>query len=513
MSALDCTAQSNAELINLTTHSSKTPTVRAIRHYQMGSSHNYQRNGDEIVKLTVDLAAKSQYPDSHIKRGFDFEAAIQKSDDTESIPRAKALGMSLIGLFRDLNQFSQEAKKIGKKNPFLSYRSQGGLFLGADGEVEEFSKLNNGAIKIHVNSHYIDIIHKAMDSGFQIVFQNSGTPVQGLENGRVQQLFEIDSSREFHGSARYYPLPIHKEYQSCSDLVYRWIKMIVEKSGVTNAIWIGTQEPEHTLGYPNGNHSPKEGMNNLRNYAIFWSLLAKRLSGDGLLVGALQNNMATKLAGKSKYYLSLKELSDQHVPLDFFSIQNYQNYEESPPTKEIILSARNALAQFPEYKSTKILFNRYEPISSKYDNKSHNVSSAIVEALISEKQILNHSDTIYGYLIWIGWKEAQWEKLFGFLNSMPSTRLDVMGTSVDFIDAFAYGDAKSFSIAIWNSGKSDKNIFLRMINMPAEYCQGSASAIKGSGKDVTLTTLECSSKGIGPFTLSKDEYILISIRD
>jgi hypothetical protein len=462
------------------------------------------------VQLTVDLAAKSKFPDSHIKRGFDFDAAIQRREPLDSIPKAKALGMSMIGIFRDLNQFSSTTPQHNKE-PFVSYRSRGGAFLGADGEPEEFCHGPNGGIQTRVNSYFLQVIHAAIENDLQIVFQNSGSPVCGLDGGRVQQLFKLDPKREFHGSARFYPIPIREQYQLYSDAVYRWIKMVAKQSGVKNAIWIGTQEPEHTLGFPNGKHSPQGGIKNVEDYAALWSHLAKSLSADGLLVGGLQNNMAIKLAGKNKYYLSLEAMAKHQAPLDFLTIQNYQNYKESPPTWEIISSAKEALARFPEYKAKKILFNRYEPISPDFDNKDHNTSGAIVQALISEKQILNHAEDIYGYLIWIGWQKPQWEKMLGFLNSMPAQRRDLDGGQNGGVDGFVFADQNSCSIAIWNSGKTNQELSLKLKNIPMAYANQSIKAIKGSGANIQDTTLLINAGKIDSITLENNEYLLLSL--
>ena len=213
------------------------------------------QNGKDLL-LALDCNAKSGFPDSNIKRGFLFKAAIKKRSSTDIIAKAKELGMRIVALDYDLNQYDEHAPK---ESPFISYRSRGPDFFGADGEIENFSLDQNRNIQIHVNSFYLEVVKTAIENNLQIVFQNSGSPVCGQNDGSVQQLFKLDPERKWNGGARYYPIPVREQYNLYADVVYRWIRSVIDQSGVKNAICIGTQEPEHTIGLPSVEKNKSKG--------------------------------------------------------------------------------------------------------------------------------------------------------------------------------------------------------------------------------------------------------------
>lgn len=405
--------------------------------------------------LTVDLEASSPYPEDHLKRGYVLQGAVAQINDdyVYSIRKSRQLGNDLIGIFRDVNQFAHKVL-------FRSYRSQGPGFFGADGQPEEFA-LEDGTIRIRANPQFLKMCRMARDGGMQLVIQVHGTPVEGLDDGSVRQLFTLDPKRAYHGQARYYPIPVEAEFPLLVETLHRWMGQITAAVGAPDTIWLGTQEPEHTLGFPGGVKDDNFRHQNLKDYIHLWSMLADVLHADGQLTGAIQNN-AGQNSGE-KFRAAVRELAAQGCSIDFFSIQNYSGQNNA----RILREAFEALDSQPAYRGKPVIFHRYQPGIEV--ERCFTTTAGLVEVLSCEKVLLDHADRVHGYNLHTFSRGSEYgENLLGFLNQMPPVRKTIAGLG-EGIDGFAFAGNGTVCIALWNSSEATVQLDLNLRNGASSF--------------------------------------------
>ena len=456
-------------------------------------------NADSI-ELSINLSATSSKPDARIKRGYVLQGAVAKTSDDylDAIRKSKQLGNELVGIFRDINQFQHNAL-------FESYRSRGGTHFGANGEAEEFS-LVDGAIQTRLNSQFLEMCRLARGGGMQIIFQLAGTPVEGLDDGSVRQLFTLDPNREYHGSARYYPIPVESEFDLYAETVADWARKLVEATGASDAIWVGTQEPEHTLGFPGGVKTQEFRFTNLADYTRLWKRLSDKLQAEGWLTGGMQNNAGAQSG--EKFLASIDALHANECSIDFLTIQNYSGGDN----ERIIREALEALNSKIGYENAKILFHRYQP-SDLPSNTQFGTAEGVARILQAEEVLFDHANAIYGYCIHTAAKGHEMtEHLLAFLNSLPRMRKDVESDNEN-LGAFAFADEEQVSVAIWNVGTESSDISLELSGGSIAY--PTIHVAHGSGKSQSPYAGYHWDAEIGlldQITLSPNEYLFINLR-
>ena len=233
----------------------------------------------------------SSEPEVDIKRGYILRDAVSRRDEKTiaKIKQSARLGMKMIALPKDLNQFDAQYRKSGVKNYCRAYRSKGEEYFGGDGQREEFRA--NGSI--HINTDYLEICETARDAGLQLVIQMTGLPSEGRDDGSVVHLVPADSKRRFFHRARFYALPAPEAYEENAQLQFTYIKTLQEELKVDDIIWCGNQEPSHTAGYPGGKQTREGNTENIRDYVKVWSPVARLLAKNKMLCGGVQLNQAS----------------------------------------------------------------------------------------------------------------------------------------------------------------------------------------------------------------------------
>ncbi len=451
----------------------------------------------ENIDLKIDLTAKSSRPEAYLKRGYVLQGAVAKTDESylDAIRKSKELGNELVGIFRDLNQFHHKVL-------FKSYRVRGQDHFGANGEREEFV-LVDGKIETRINSQFLEMCRLAREGDMQIIVQLAGTPVEGLEDGEVRQLFTLDANRKYHGNARYYPIPVEAEFDLYAAVLKDWAKKLVEAADAEDTIWVGTQEPEHTLGFPGGIKTQEFRHTNLADYTRLWSRVSSAFRAEGWLTGGMQNNAG--LRSGAKFLASIKELYANSCPIDFFSIQNYSGeYNE-----RILREALRALRSKPGYENAKILFHRYQP-HSMAPNTLFRTAEGIAHILKAEEVLLDNADKVYGYAIHTAAKgQKLTERLLYFLNHMPRVRKEVFGDTKK-VGAFASADESKVSVAVWNLGSKSADITLQLQEVANVY--SNVNVAHGSGKKQRPHaghSWDADKNLLNGITLGPKEYLLI----
>lgn len=458
--------------------------------------------------IKVDFS-DSGLPVLDIKRGYILRDAINSSNSKiKSDLQAYAdMGMQLVALPKDLNQFDANWGSNPQGDYFRSYRSMGSQYFGGNGEKEEFSRNQDGGIDVHINSQYLELCEMARDLGFQMIIQCSGVPVEGKSNGSVEHLFPLDSRRSFHGSARYYPLPATNNYDANGTTIFEWMKLLHDKLAVSNTIYAGNQEPSHTTGYFNGTQTEAATIQNLTVYPAIWKPTANKLKNTGMLSAVSQLNEV------SKYYdSSLQSITEKGVPFDYYSIQNYMAQRNS----KILADVKSALEKYDIPLHKKVLFNRYDYGATnklKTNEERFATAQGIIAFLESELILCDYADMVYGYCFFTGAQNYKMmNSVLTFLNNMPQARKRLSGIP-EGLKYIASANENKVSIVLWNPGDEHYVFNLDTTN----GADASTNLIIEKGTETNLmpitspTTSDSSFKEITGLRLNSQEFLLITI--
>lgn len=111
----------------------------------------------------------------------------------------------------------------------------------------------------------------------------------------------------------------------------RWALDVEEEDGEEiRSIWLGTQEPSHTVGFlSDGNggfiKNTEEKRKNIELYLDTWKNTANTLSEQGFKVGGLQLNGSNV----DDYDYTLSLMRAKNISMDYFSIQQYRAEENN----------------------------------------------------------------------------------------------------------------------------------------------------------------------------------------
>jgi hypothetical protein len=480
----------------------------------MACDNKAQKSGIPEPAPTLEAVATIDFSESglpvlDIKRGYILKPSIDRLNTRimEELQAYPNMGMQLVALPKDLNQFDENWKTNAHGDYFRSYRSQGNSYFGSDGEMEEFRRNAEGGIDVHINSKYLELCRTARHIGLQLIVQCSGVPVEGKDDGSVEHLFPLDDRRSFHGSARYYPLPAPGYYEANANVIFEWMKKLHDELGGGNTIYAGNQEPSHTTGYFNGTQTDVASIQNLQVYPAIWKPIALKLHREGMLSAVSQLNEV-----HGHYDPSIESITSKEVPMDYYSIQNYK-----ARNNQVILAAvKSALEKYGLTTSKKVLFNRYDygDLPGLTTNEHRfGTSSGIIAFLESELVLCDYADMVYGYCFFTGGQNYEMmNSVFTFLNGMPQLRKKILNIP-DGLKYIASADEKRVSTVMWNSG--DNNCTFDFDASGAGSGTAELSILKGSGSELLQyrpASWSPASKKMSGINLGGKEFILITLQ-
>ena len=331
---------------------------------------------------------------------------------------------------------------------------------------------------------------RAHNKGMTVFAQCSGTP----------DAFNIDTKYKYHGKANYYPLPVPGQFNLFANKVSAWMN---NANAVAPSIWLGTQEPDHTLGYVNGVQTQAGNLTNIKRYADLWARVAKKLNGKS---GAMQLNEASHISkGDTHPALAANSLNQHNSPINYYSVQNYKAEQNAT----VVPNAKKALNLLP---TNKIMFNRYGYRKDWNSTTRFARSKGIVELLKAEKVLLNNSDKVVGYcLMHQGFSNYAMAGSVGkFLNEMPGNRRETI-ISGNGINAFATSNNNKLRIAVWNNGSTSQTVNIK-VNGGA-WKKASLNILRGNGSSVNTVnaTYNANTGAISGFNLSGKAFALIRL--
>ena len=472
------------------------------------------------AQVTLNVDYNNNLTPATLERGYLLEAAIDqdKPDFDSKLQQMKGLGCTLVTLPRDLNQYNTNWPNDGKY--YLSYRSKGGNYFGADGQSEEFKTNASGGIVVDANDDFVNICKSAKNKGLRPIIQMSGTPVFGKNNGNVNQLFNLDPTRKFHESARFYALPAPGDYQKVANALGTWMQQIKNATGANNIIWAGHQEPSHTPGYPDtnndgiGDQTNEESKKNTKQYVKAWKPVAKKVKDLGVGTSAgIQLNQSPK-----EHADAIKALADNKVPMNFYSVQMYRS-QDNQQILDLVISN---LDKYAHTSGKKIVFNRYDtyrrkgdPLRNAFNDKTVRFNSAkgLVRYFEDEQVLLDHADRMLGYALFKGaFGQPMMDKVMKFMTSMPTKRKKVTGLGSG-LGGWVTATQNDMYMVLYNTG-AKKTVKVNLNNFPNTYGSHQMNSRRGSGtqlKGFSGPNWNPSTKKITNIVIKKNEFFLIQL--
>ena len=389
--------------------------------------------------------------------------------------------------------------------------------------LDMFYKNNDGSRGSRVDADLTAIRKYAKNNkGLELIMQVSGGPYYGtLKVGRSnEQRFRDQSVFNYPNNQNYgpgavggnlFPLPVPNQQAAFGNLLGNWMRK-VENAFDGDTIWIGTQEPTHTLGFPNGNKSKAAKEANVRDYVSVWKNITSKIRGyKGAKTAGLQYNSGTSFIA----YI-LNQLRSQNVKVDYISYQSYRSDEFNKSMLNTTRTSMNTAANKAHFKGTKVLFNRYSYWKDQSNNETKfNRSQGIIRFLNAEQALANNSDLVYGYVIQQGTmgKGYMLEAVMKFLQTMPAARKTA--STQQGLKVIAAGNTNQIKIAVWNPSTVNRTVEIKINNAPAAIKNSNMSVMVGNGANYQSKNANRTSSGssvtIKGFSLPKKAFALISL--
>jgi hypothetical protein len=349
--------------------------------------------------------------------------------------------------------------------------------------------------------------------------QISGTPYAFPEAG-LDPNYEVVCGATGH----YYPLPARG---GSTAVVRKSLESLIDdlSSSAPAAVWIGTQEPSHTLGYStsfdSGNgcaNVPASKinsaiMNNINRYISYWAPIAQHLRAKHLSSGGIQLN-----AGNSDVYNSTAgAIIDAQMPLDYFTIQDYS---PSAAVTQAMYGAYQRFQQNPAYAEVKIMIDRY---GISLTGNEYGTASGIIKFLQDEGELMPYADMLYGYAVQTtGLRSTSpvpslLPQVMEWLQKAPAPLRPLASTTSD-LQAFALvqkGPVPRAYVAVWNvSASASYTASVALKGLNGSFNLSNLRILKGSRNQlVPLATSGITVNGdtVSDLALNSNEFLLISL--
>jgi len=320
-------------------------------------------------------------------------------------------------------------------------------------------------------------------AGVPTFVQLSGTP----RAAPATWLDDQDYVSRESASGNFYPLPRAANVASVQRAIIDAILATEKKPGLGGNVWIGTQEPTHTIGFspvatdgstacaaPRG-ASPEEKLecrkNNIRRFIAYWRPIAKALRRNSIKVGGIQLNSHDR----DLYVFAADELIATQTPIDTFTIQRYSSFDDIVPRAH---EAYERFQRAPGYENVKIAFTRYSFDNNQTaDSRLDYFTSAagMVQLLADEHEIMSHAAMMEGYAYQTSGilePTSLAPTVMAWLQTAPAPlRATTVTNAAPGIDAIALvrtGNAPHASVAVWNRGAATQDVALVLQRRP--YC-------------------------------------------
>lgn len=344
--------------------------------------------------------------------------------------------------------------------------------------------------------------------------QLSGTPAAFSDylDGNYKNLCSANGN--------FYPLPVTGTPTLVAQVALAtWAKAL--DAAFPGAIWIGTQEPTHTLGFydvssdscasPTPQQRSDGETNNVLRYINYWGPVAQALHQAGMKVGGVQMNAANT----ADYGYAADQIIAGKVPLDYFTIQDYA---PSAALNKVLYDAYLKLIQVPQYQNVKVIFDRYgtAKTSGGYAN-----AKGVIGFLQAESALMPYADMVYGYNVeaaGVVGNSTILPPVLQWLQQAPAPLRPLTSTTSD-LQAFALVQAGAPSkayVAIWNVSATNSTYTTSVVlnGFSGQFKGKPPTVLKASGTSISVVNdpnISLSGNTLSGLTLNAGEALLISI--
>lgn len=281
-----------------------------------------------------------------------------------------------------------------------------------------------------------------------------------------------------------------------------------------HSIWLGHQEPAHTLGFIDNIETDDAKELNIRRFVDYWKPIASSLRAAGAKVGGIQNNSSN---ANHFYTYTTNYLKQQNVKLDYLTFQFYL-WGDRADLDSAVATLDSYNQKFP---GTKMIINRgmWQKVCCSTRQEAVSTSKGMIAFLNGEKNYMDYADKIYAYL----WDDNRTDlnlmefKVAKWLNKVMSPYRRPLTGLPSGVDGFLTGGINKATSALWNTSDATQTITLKLNN--TSFTEQKILIVhKGSGSDYTLLSgagapvWDSATKTIGPITLAKDEFVLITLQ-
>ena len=475
----------------------------------------------ESVTISVDCGAQDAAITNQVtyRRGFVQPIDSSNTNVDANLPAIMASESNLISAVLDLNSTAE-----GNRNLFVS--AKGTLTPNGD---ERF-----------LSDNLQKICNLGSIPRLPAIVQVSGVP-SAAPVSWLDQLWYV--SRET-ATGNFYPLPVPKKISTVQNAVADFI--VQQDRRVPGNIWIGTQEPTHTLGflsnlnvYPGLSDIPlvcadaqdtHEGnlvcrQHNIRRYISYWKPIAEKLYQHGIKVGGIELNSHDT----SLYGWAADEIIRSGMHIDYFTIQRYSSNENlMQHAHDAYLKFQAARGSHMGYENVKVAFDRYSYDNGQTGGLSKDYfprSKGMVDFLHNENEIMQYAEMMYGYsyqITALTMKDSIFPSVLQWLQRAPTPYRPVkFSLPVPGLEAFALvstGPAPRAFVAILNGTATGQSVSLEFLNT-AVFASKTVTIVKGSDVDAAATggpvlTQSLSALGkasrLKDLTLAPNDFLLIS---
>ncbi len=378
--------------------------------------------------------------------------------------------------------------------------------------LDQFYFNAEGNVNVRVDADVTTARQRVNSYGYELIYQATGTPYYGITptgsstGGRGTTsiaLYPMTTDRVHGGGpSNWYPIPSSTNRAPFGRKLATWMKEVEVADGAMKSIWVGTQEPTHTLGFPGGTATDTEKLTNVRLYIDTWIETAKDMQAAGYKVGGIQLNGSN--ADELTY--AIGQFKTKGCPFNYITIQQYK---AELSNAAILDAARTGLTSNGYATSKKVLFNRY----SVKEDLWFKSSTGINLFLDGEKAVLDQADLVYGYCLeGPEWNNNNLREVMAFLNAMPTSRRPV--TLANGLRAFSTTSSDSIHAIVWNPGTSSVAVEIQLNNSATSLDNNSLAVRIGSGTTTTTAaaTWNGTTNKISGFSLPANSYALISLK-
>lgn len=378
--------------------------------------------------------------------------------------------------------------------------------LFKDASLGEFYK-ENEIYKNKQSDAFTNVRKYANDKGLVVFNQIGGTP-----DNSSDPLYPL-STEYYAPEEDWVPLPVVGN--SMTEFQRNFVEWAINADLAIGpdfkSIWMGSQEPTHTLGTIGPLNDTKRELN-VRRFIDYWKPIAEALRASGRKVCGVQLP-----SGASRFFqYAVDYLKQQNVEVDFLTYQFYQ-WGKSLDVDDAMDALNSYREKYPNAKMVVVRGHWHKLCCDGYIKDADATSAGMIYYLKGEKAFMKYADKIYAHMYdneqnssaWLHWNIHKWLN-----NNQPIEQRSVSNRPTG-IDGFATSNSGKFQLALWNTATTQQTLTIQLQNNTYD-ATSVLEVYKASGETyvkVNDALWDKTTNTIKNISINQDEIILVSLVD